>query len=121
MYSRAKKLLFSLLVVFVSGVAQADPLIEKAEQILAQEPEKVFARDVEEGTVGFVHVPLCAEGLPGFDFKNYRGQRPNSEELWSSCSELIGPDRHKLLLELEEWARTYNELVYEHVTGKKPE
>lgn len=115
-----RRVFFAVLAASLTSVIHADTLIDRAQKILAQEPEEVFAESVENGTVEFVHVPFCVKGMPGFDFENHSGERPIPEKLWSTCEELMGRERYETLLELEYWARRYNRLVSEHVSEQGP-
>jgi hypothetical protein len=103
-----------LIGLFATAVACADDLSTRARQILSVTPEQAVNKALAEGDDRFLQTPVCAQGMPGFDFAGYRGVRPNPKEIWSSCEALMGTERYGLLLEMERWVTEYNKLMGTH-------
>ena len=60
----------------IPPTAYADELVSKANQILSTTPEQAVKTAVGKNDFRFLRTPVCAEGMPGFDFVGYRGERP---------------------------------------------
>jgi hypothetical protein len=95
----------------VSAPVCADDLVKKAEQILSTSPEQAVQVAIEHKDYQFLHTPVCAEGMPGFDFTSYRGDKPTPKEIWSNCEDLMGKERYQLLIKMEQWVTEYNQLM----------
>jgi hypothetical protein len=105
-----------LLAIFlaISGSSYADDLVNKANHLLSTTPEEAVNQALENNDFHFLHTPVCAEGMPGFDFAGYKGEQPNPKEIWSTCEGLMGRERYQLLLKMEKWVTQYNELMAKH-------
>ena len=88
----------SLMYLSLSDFAYADDLVAKANHILSTTPEAAFAEAIEKNDLRFLHTPVCAEGMPGFNFSSYRGKEPKPKEIWSTCAGLMGEERCQPLL-----------------------
>ena len=109
------KLLAALFVSLLApGLARADDLVAKATDLLSMTPEAAVKVAVENNDFRFLSTPVCAQGMPGFDFLGYRGEKPNPNEIWTTCEGLMGKERYQLLLKMEKWVEAYNRLVDSH-------
>ena len=110
---KAYLLILTILIVF-SHLATADELESRAQLLLSKTPEEAVNKAIKNNDYAFLYIPVCAEGMPGFDFMNYKGEKPNPKKAWSTCAELMGEERYNLLLRLEPWVKKYNQLMSKH-------
>jgi len=107
-----KTLLLIFTMALFSTIANAGKIKEVADGIIKQSPETAFEEALKANDYRLITIPFCGGITPGFKFMEYRGNRPEENNLGLSCHALLGNEEIKALKELENWVTKYNSLMF---------